>query len=53
MASNTETASPLLSESQLIAVVAAIIHAADLSYGIPASVRDAVELVRQAHEVKL
>jgi hypothetical protein len=46
MASNTETTK--LPESQLIAIVAAIIHAADLSYGIDASVKDAVELIQKS-----
>jgi hypothetical protein len=38
------------SEAQLLAIVAAIIYAADMSYGIPASIKDAIEVVRQAHE---
>jgi len=52
MAQNTDNTS-FLTNAQLIALVAAIIHAAEQSYGIPASIKDAVELVRQAHEVKL
>ena len=53
MASNTETAK--LPESQLIAIVAAIVYAAGMDYGIDASVKDAVELIQKssiASEVK-